>query len=399
MKEKNVKAIIEELSEVISLSYLAKKYFCKDKSWLYHKLHEHVINGVKYKFSDAEVLTLVDALGDMSQIIASTQKKLKKLRHDSERSKGRYLTVVNPFNHPLFHEWFAMIPQSTILLEPFAGNCNIVAMLRQLQIHNEWACYDIEPIPCSDKVVKRDTLRLFPKGYKVCVTNPPFLARNSAKKRVLPYPSTKYDNIYKYALHLMLSNCEYIAAILPESFISSGLFRERLYGVISITQKLFMNTDYPVCLALFVPGDTADFYLYIGENYLGSYSRLITGSLVDYMEGSVQWKMNVPNGNIGVICFDGTNGEGIKFIEGNCINSDAIKYTSRSMSRIEGLPSYIDLSAFIEKCNEVLFNYRKDTHDIFLTSFKGLRKDGRYRRRIDFKTVKCILNKAISLMS
>ena len=57
------------------------------------------------------------------------------------------------------------------------------------------------------------------------------------------------------------------------------------------------------------------------------------------------------------------------------------------------IPKYILL-----KINNIILNeYRDKTHDIFLTSFKGLRKDGVYRRRIDFRTVKCIMNKAIKL--
>jgi len=34
---------------------------------------------------------------------------------------------------------------------------------------------------------------------------------------------------------------------------------------------------------------------------------------------------------------------------------------------------------------------RKNTHDVFLTSFKGLRNDNKYRRRLDFTTIKLIL--------
>lgn len=399
MKEKKVETIIEDLSEALSLSYLAKKYFRKDKSWLYHKLHEHTVNGTQYKFTDEDVQTLIDALDDVVQLIASTKRQLVKFKHDSERSKGRYLTTFNPFNHSLFKEWYTLLPLNAVILEPFAGSCNIPLMLQQMGIHNSWACFDIEPMRgVCFKVTKRDTLKKFPVGYKVSVTNPPFLAKNSAVKRALSYPDTKFDDVYKYALYSMLQNCQYVAAILPESYISSGLFTERLYGIVSLNRKIFVDTDCPVCLALFTPNSSDDYCLYVGENYLGNYRQLNEGALFDYVDGSVSWKMNVPSGNIGVICYDGTKGETIRFVVGDSINPSNIKFSSRSTTRIEGLPTNVDLLLFLDKCNDVLAQYRKDTCDVFLTSFKGLRKDGRYRRRIDFKTVKCILNKAMSLM-
>ena len=400
MKEKNVKTIIEDLSEALSLSYLAKKYFRKDKSWLYHKLHEDKVNGVQYKFTDEDIQVLIDALDDVSQLIASTKKRLVNFKQDSERGKGRYLTSFNPFNHPLFWEWYALLPCNTVLLEPFAGACGIPSMLYQMGIHNNWTCFDIEPMKNANyKVTKRDTLKNFPVGYKAIVTNPPYLAKNSAIKRGLQYPMTKHDDIYKLALDLMLRNSQYVAAILPESFINSGLSQERLYGIVSLNCKMFQKTDCPVCLALFIPEVSGDYCLYVGEKYLGTYSQLNEGALFDYVDGSVSWKMNEPSGTIGVVCFYGIKGESIRFVVGDTINPSNIKLSSRSVTRIGGLPSTIDLPFFINKCNDVLAQYRKDTCDVFLTSFKGLRKDGKYRRRIDFKTVKCILNKAMSLIS
>lgn len=398
-EEKKVKSIMEELSNALSLSYLSQTYFAKHKSWFYHKLNEDCVNGVRYKFSDEEVQTLIDGLDDISTLISSTKKELLQFKQDSERGKGRYLTKYNPFNHSLFKKWYTLLPHDTVLLEPFCGCCDIPSLLSNIGIHNPWACFDVEPMKNSYcKVTKRDTLRSFPTGYKVCITNPPFLAKNSARKRGLQYPITEFDDVYKCALNLMLRNTKYVAAILPESYINSDLFRERLYGVVSLNQKLFMNTNCPTCLALFVPTITNDFYMYVGKRYLGTYRQLRTGALFDYVEDGVKWKMNSPNGNVGVICYDSVKDEGIRFLLGDNISSHDIKVSSRSKTRIDGLPSNIDLLSFVAKCNEVLAQYRQETHDIFLTPFKGLRKDGLYRRRIDFGTIKCIMNKALSLI-
>jgi len=40
----------------------------------------------------------------------------------------------------------------------------------------------------------------------------------------------------------------------------------------------------------------------------------------------------------------------------------------------------------------MLSEFRKETHDIFLTPFKGLRKDLKYRRRLDYALARNIVN-------
>ena len=40
----------------------------------------------------------------------------------------------------------------------------------------------------------------------------------------------------------------------------------------------------------------------------------------------------------------------------------------------------------------MLNDFRRETYDIFLTPFKGLRKDFRYRRRLDYALARNIVN-------
>ena len=76
-----------------------------------------------------------------------------------------------------------------IILEPFAGANNIPAMLLESDIlSNDWACFDIEP-PKTNKckwfqITKQDTIETFPDGYKICITNPPYLSKNSARRMI-----------------------------------------------------------------------------------------------------------------------------------------------------------------------------------------------------------------------
>ncbi len=73
----------------------------------------------------------------------------------------------------------------------------------------------------------RDTLKDFPVGFEVCVTNPPWLAKNSATKMQVPFYAGEYDDLYKYSLDKCLENCKNVIAIIPESFIRTNLFLGR----------------------------------------------------------------------------------------------------------------------------------------------------------------------------
>jgi hypothetical protein len=46
----------------------------------------------------------------------------------------------------------------------------------------------------------------------------------------------------------------------------------------------------------------------------------------------------------------------------------------------------------IDESNGILKEIRNMTQDVFLTSFKGIRKDGKYRRRLDFGIARLILD-------
>ncbi|WP_036430221.1 hypothetical protein [Mycoplasmopsis felis] len=73
-------------------------------------------------------------------------------------------------------------------LEPFAGENNIIDLIQELNLSQplNWDCFDINQ-PKENKVPEfdikiQDTIKEFPKVYKVAITNPPYLAKNKAKK-------------------------------------------------------------------------------------------------------------------------------------------------------------------------------------------------------------------------
>lgn len=327
-----------------------------------------------------------------------------------KRGKGQFFTRGNPFIFSLFNDWFnnALIENpNCVLLEPFAGSNSIIKLVEEAHpaVVNEWNCFDIDPESNEKNLTNipitiQDVLTDFPKGYNIAITNPPYLAKNSATRRGIVFTHTQYDDLYKYSLHVMLDNVPYVAAIIPESFIVQGIFHNRLYGIISLKDKMFDDTECPVCLALFVPenkkDNRGDFLIYSNNTYIGSYLEL-----KKYNErpskNHINMKFNDPNGEISVITIDGTKGDSIKFLPGEAINPDNIKVSSRSFTKISGFSGFtsLDIFSIIEESNNILIERRCKTEDVFMTAFKGLRKDGKYRRRLDFAQVRDIINIAV----
>lgn len=310
-----------------------------------------------------------------------------------KRELGQYFTTYNPFQNEGFLNWAkeCNLNKNTIL-EPFAGSNNLINMLQNMNLCSDFKSFDIEP---KNKFVKKkDTLKDFPKGYKVCITNPPYLAQNSAKRRKLEFPNMVYDDLYKYALEKCLENCDYVGAIIPASFFNANIFRDRLSRYILLNSKMFNDTEHPVCLALFKKL-SSDIYLYNDNKYLGKLSDL--QKKLPKSRFNIDIRFNVPNGNLGLIAIDNTIEPSIKFVDGNLISPDRITVSSRSITRIM-LPNIKEsIEIIIDKLNYNLNRFRKETYDLFLTPFKGLRKDNCYRRRLDYKLAKKIIEETLSL--
>lgn len=326
-----------------------------------------------------------------------------------KKMKGQFFTITNPFNHDLMFKWIDLIEdfKDKVLLEPFAGSNNIIDMIEEIGYRNSWKCYDIDP-ECTSltedsvfQVETRDTLASFPMGYEVAITNPPYLSKSSATRSDIVFPETTYNDLYKFSLDRMLENTKYVAAIIPESFLTQGLFHNRLFGVVSLTMKMFEDTSCPVCLALFIPEedkeDINDFLIYSNERLIGNYVSM--KEELSESNLNIDFKFNDPNGEIGLLAIDNTRTDSIKFVSGETIESDKIKTSSRSITRIKIDNQDINIELLIAKANEILFREREKTSDLFFTAFKGLRTDGKYRRRLDFKNAKRILNKAIEEVS
>ncbi len=299
---------------------------------------------------------------------------------DQKREHGQYFTTSNPFKTAAFRQWAEKIPLSQArILEPFAGSNNLIHCLQDLGLCNAFQAYDLHPK--HPEVQQRDTLQSFPRNHPVCVTNPPWLARNSASKRGLPFPSTiVYDNLYKHCLSLCLEHCKHVAALIPASFLQSNLFQNRLEVYMLLHNRhVFHDTDHPVCLALF--GEkTPDTQIYYDNQFIGLLRNLKRH--LPKVRRQRTLKFNDPHGALGFISFDSIHAPSIRFCEAKEIAHRPIKMSSRFFTRIGG--DIEDLGGLIGRLNQALAQFRASTDDVFLTPFKGLRRDGKYRRRMEF---------------
>ncbi len=337
---------------------------------------------------------------------------------------GWFFTKKNIFENKIFQEWFKSIPEvnKKIVLEPFAGKNTIIDMLQSLNNieHNQFMSFDI--FPRREDVILNDTLKKFPVGYDIVVTNPPFIARNSASRRefdLMEYFDLcehEYNDLYEVCLDKILRNTKYAAVIVPESFLKSKYFKNRLHSVISLAQKkIFEQTEHPVCLALFQEKENNGIYnIYHNEILIGNNQDLqrthhefyeyqdkyqITEYGIMKFDDRIGFKMflNSTDGQIGLIAIDATDAhKKIRFCSGSEILESDVGHHSRLRTRfkiekLNGDFSENEIKEIIDILNHNLKSLREKTHDIFLTSFKGMNNSMMYRRRLDFITAKKLM--------
>ncbi len=195
---------------------------------------------------------------------------------------GRYMTTSNPFVHPFFAFWWDFVKQREELrvLEPFVGEGHLPYHMTLCGYEAQWGFNDIRPVTLYEKlealwaskgqravtVTQEDMLlnngEHFPKGYPIIITNPPFLAKNSAARKKIPYQGSAEDaDVYQTALRLCLNNAPYVGILIPESFLTQSLFLDRCWGTIQMPREFFKKTKHPVMLALFGPRALKEVFL------------------------------------------------------------------------------------------------------------------------------------------
>lgn len=71
VKELTMAEKFGEITNMVSMAYIAKAYFGKSRSWLAHKMNGNLVNGKAAQFTPDELVTLRGALQDMAQKFGS----------------------------------------------------------------------------------------------------------------------------------------------------------------------------------------------------------------------------------------------------------------------------------------------------------------------------------------
>jgi len=305
---------------------------------------------------------------------------------DSDLKKallGQFYTTSNPFSESeAFEEWWEKVPKEGHILEPFAGGGNLFDYIQA-----PWKGYDIDPQHPS--VAYRDTMLSFPEGYEVCITNPPYLAKTTVSRKKMD-KKLKYEDLYLDCLEKCLENCSYVAAIIPSTFFATKKFRKRLFAWDKIDKSIFSSTLNPAGVGYWVPEEVDETKIFVNGTELTFDQKEHSPS-----RASVGMTFNDKDGNIVLSAIDTTRAHNIK-VKGieNFDTKKYLKHTSRNYSLIK----CDELTADdFDEVNLMIEDWRKETKDFYLTSFKSLMKDQqKYRKRIGFSQFKWIVEKFLN---
>lgn len=67
---------LDEITKIVSITYIAETYFNKSRSWLGHRINGNIINGKPARFTPSELETLKNALVDISNKMRDASSKI-----------------------------------------------------------------------------------------------------------------------------------------------------------------------------------------------------------------------------------------------------------------------------------------------------------------------------------
>ncbi|MEY4436730.1 MAG: hypothetical protein RL100_194 [Actinomycetota bacterium] len=299
------------------------------------------------------------------------------------------------------------------VLDPFAGDGHLLELVgNQFQV----ATFGLDI--AGDKWPRNDSLVAIPNANDaVIVTNPPYLANHSAKRKGVSelvaayFDGSEYDNLYKLALDRCLASADYVVAIIPETFLLSTFDKSRLWLASVIESELFSDTEAPAVVACFGPEGARNFpefsspLVYRDEKLIGDLAQILalrTGGLArSTKRAGIICNFNEPSGRIGLRAVDSADGNSpIAFLLAKDFDypTSKVLHSSRLMTYLD-VPQLSDaqLPLFIGEANRILNLLREESADIVLAPFKGNDKNGKRRRRLDYAFARQILNSAISV--
>jgi hypothetical protein len=316
-----------------------------------------------------------------------------------KRSLGQFFTK----NHFWLKEHildFIKKTKSEIAFDPFAGEGDLLKVAKEIGF-SKTIGFDIDK---SLKWKINDGLKNIKQIKKsIIITNPPYLTNYSAKRKGIYenishyFESCNYDDVYQLAIEKCMENNDYGVMIIPETFINSSFPKHRIESITIIEGLMFNDTENPICVICFDKRNKIydEIKIYKNENYIGTLGKLERMRKIP--RKNIDIKFNSLKGQIALRAVDTTKvDKPIQFMRPEEIDYDlsTIKVSSRLITLIELVIEEKFLNQIIEYSNNILFDFRKETNDILLSPFKGNKKNGERRRRLDYQTARSILEEA-----
>ena len=98
-------------------------------------------------------------------------------------------------------------------------------------------------------------------------------------------------------------------------------------------------------------------------------------------------RFNIQKGNLGLIALDNCKEASIRFCNPKELKDYTVKKHGRHITILD-----VPFNIRINDYNEVIKDFRIETQDVLMTSYRGIRKDGFYRRRLDWQLARDIIN-------
>ncbi len=332
---------------------------------------------------------------------------VENLARDHKLATGRFLTRKDSWLVAPVVEFVGKFSFDRVF-DPFAGAGDMLAAVKKIFPLTTIAGCDLY----DNRWQRNDSLLAIPVPAGKCfvATNPPYLAKYSASRKGLWSRVERYfrgcrcEDLYQVALlRLAECGCPFVA-IVPETFLTSGMRIAGLERVVVLLENPFEDTDVPVCVVCVNPDFRGEAEIFAGARFLGNFEKLLAARISPQRTARIEF--NAPDGQIGLRAVDSTDpADRIRFMP---VAELAKKYGREKIKNSSRLLTYLEvreplcrgrIEELCRRANSILEEIREASCDIVLSAFKGNTKSGTRRRRLDYALARAILEKALSELS
>lgn len=321
-----------------------------------------------------------------------------------KRSLGQFFTKNHFWLKAHILDFITSTNRETIV-DPYAGGGDLLQVAKKLGFR-ETIGFDIDkslPWEINDSLISIPKIK-----NSLIITNPPYLTNYSAKRKKIfnnvkkYFESCAYDDLYQLAIEKSMASSDFGVMIIPETFINSSFPKNRLHSITVIEDLMFHDTETPICVICFDNKYKSldKVQVYKNDEYIDTLGHL--EKLRKKPKKNTSITFNSIDGQIALRAVDMTTiDKMIQFMESEELNYDRknIKISSRLITLIDMDIDRDLLLPVITNSNRILQQYRNETNDLLLSPFKGNNKEGRRRRRLDYKTARAILEESIDSIS